>query len=144
MFTLAPDPYRSPIRVEQLTNGVIVPMMKRGMFGKAKPAPIDLGKYVVVAFEKGAQEQTITLKESATQASPGLRCSIADGGATWTSITAAGDSDGEANPLDLDDLAPIKQLVERATATLKDLINRRTLVDLTLAGKSIGDLDEPR
>ena len=144
MFTLAPDPYRSPIRVEQLTNGVIVHMMKRGMFGKAKPAPIDLGKYVVVAFEKGAQEQTITLKESATKASPGLRFSIADGAATWTSITAAGDSDGEANPLDSDDLAPIKQLVERATATLKDLINRRTLVDLTLAGKSMSELDEPR
>jgi hypothetical protein len=144
MFTLTPDPYRSPIRVEQLTNGVIVHMMKRGVFGKAKPAPIDLGKYVVVAFEKGAHEQTITLKESATKASAGIRFSIADGSATWTSISASGDSDGEANPLDSDDLAPIKQLVDRATATLKDLLNRRTLVDITLGGKQLADLEEPR
>ncbi|HEX2685280.1 MAG TPA: hypothetical protein VHN14_01615, partial [Kofleriaceae bacterium] len=48
-FHLSPDPYRAPIRVEQLAEGVIVHMMKRGVFGKAKPAPVDLGKYVMVA-----------------------------------------------------------------------------------------------
>src|SRR5262245_21534663 len=63
-FTLAPDPYRAPIRVEQLSDGVIVHMMKKGVFGKAKPAPIDLGKYVVVAFERNHLETTVTLKEN--------------------------------------------------------------------------------
>jgi len=144
MFTLNPDPYRMPIRVEQLSEGVIVHMLKKGMFGKAKPAPIDLGKYVMVAFERSGNEQIVTLKESANKASPGLRFAVTDGGATWTSMTINGDADGEANPLDADDLAPIRQLVERANATLKDLINRRTMVDLTLGGKSLAELEEPR
>lgn len=146
MFRLSPDPYRAPIRVEQLSEGVIVHMMRKGMFGKAKPAPVDLGKYVIVAFERGATEQTITLKESASKATPGLRFSIAKGGrdATWTSITIAGDAEGEANPLDTDDLAPIQKLVERASATLEDLLAHRTLVDLTFAGKTLGELDEPK
>jgi hypothetical protein len=144
MFRLAPDPYRAPIRVEQLSDGVVVHMMKKGVWGKAKPAPIDLGKYVVVAFERAHNEMTVTLKESATKASAGLRFSVGDSGATWTSITTAGDSDGDANPLDMDDVAPVRQLVERANSALKDLLNRRTLVDLTLGGKAMYELDEPR
>ena len=145
-FQLQPDPYRGPIRVEQLADGVIVHMMKKGVFGKAKPAPVDLGKYVMVAFERTLKETVVTLKESATKASPGLRFAVADGGAsaTWVSITAGGDAEGEPNPLDFDDIAPIRQLAERANATLKDLLNRRTLVDLTFGGKSISDIDEPR
>jgi hypothetical protein len=145
MFTLAPDPYRQPIKVDALSTGVVVHMLKKGVFGKAKPAPIDLGNYVVVAYERSTNEQVITLRESATKIAAGLRFAIASGGdATWTSITPAGDADGDANPLDNEDIAPIKQLCERANATLKDLINRRTLVDLTLGGKSLTDLDEPR
>jgi hypothetical protein len=144
VFTLSPDPYRAPIRVEQLADGVIVHMMRKGVFGKAKPAPVDLGKYVVVAFERGASERTITLKESATKASPGLRFALAEGDATWTAITIAGDAEGEPNPLDLDDIPPIRQLIERATATLKDLLNRRTLVDIHLGGQALSELDEPR
>lgn len=144
MFTLAPDPYRTPIKVASLSTGVIVHMMKKGVFGKAKPAPIDLGDYVVVAFERSTGENVITLRESGNRIAAGLRFAVFDGGATWTSITPAGDADGEANPLDSDDIPPIKQLCERANTALKDLINRRSLVDLTLGGKSIADLDEPR
>ena len=145
-FQLQPDPYRGPIRVEQLADGVIVHMMRKGVFGKAKPAPVDLGKYVMVAFERTLKETVVTLKESATKASPGLRFAVADGGAsaTWVSITAGGDAEGEANPLDFDDIAPVRQLAERANATLKDLLNRRTLVDLTFGGKPISDIEEPR
>ncbi|MBX3162762.1 MAG: hypothetical protein KF773_42765 [Deltaproteobacteria bacterium] len=143
-FSLAPDPYRAPIRVEQLAEGVVVHMMKKGVFGKSKPAPIDLGKYVVVAFERSIGEHTITLKENPNKASAGLRFAVTETGATWTSITIAGDADGEANPLDVEDVAPIRKLVERASATLKDLINRRSLVDLSIAGKPLSDLDEPR
>lgn len=143
-FQLLPDPYRGPIRVEQLAEGVIVHMMKKGVFGKAKPAPVDLGKYVMVAFERTVKESVVTLKESANKATPGLRFAVSDGGATWVSITAAGDAEGEPNPLDMEDVAPIRNLAERANAALKDLIHKRTLVDLVLGGKSITDLDEPR
>lgn len=143
-FTLSPDPYRSPIRVESLADGVIVHMMKKGVFGKAKPAPVDLGKYVMVAFERTHREQIVTLKENANKASAGLRFAITDAGATWTTITVAGDAEGEPNPLDPEDVAPIHQLADRAHAALRDLINRRTLVELTFGGKALDELDEPR
>jgi hypothetical protein len=143
-FALAPEPYRGPIRVEQIAEGVIVHMMKKGMFGKAKPAPVDLGKYVMVAFERTHREQILTLKESATRASPGLRFAVADTGATWTAITTAGDAEGESNPLDPEDVAPVRMLAERAHTLLKELINRRSLVELTFGGKSVSELDEPR
>jgi hypothetical protein len=143
-FNLAPDPYRTPIRVEQLSDGVIVHMMKKGVFGKAKPAPIDLGKYVVVAFERTLHEAIVTLKENPNKSAQGLRFAVTDVGATWVSITAAGDADGDPNPLDIEDVAPVRQLAERAHATLKDLLNRRTLVDLTLGNAAMSDLEEPR
>jgi hypothetical protein len=143
-FLLSPDPYRSPIRVEQLSEGVIVHMMKKGVFGKAKPAPIDLGKYVVVAFERNTHESVVTLKENPNKSAQGLRFAVTEAGATWVSITAAGDADGEPNPLDSEDVAPVRQLAERSFATLKDLINRRTLVDLSLGNTALPDLEEPR
>jgi hypothetical protein len=143
-FTLAPDPYRAPIRVEQLSDGVIVHMMKKGVFGKAKPAPIDLGKYVVVAFERNHLETTVTLKENPNRTALGLRFAVTEVGATWVSITAAGDADGDSNPLDSEDVAPVRTLAERAHAALKDLLHRRTLVELTLGNKQLADLDEPR
>ena len=143
-FTLSPEPYRAPIRVDQLSEGVVVHMMKKGVFGKAKAAPIDLGKYVVVAFERGTTDRTITLRESANKTAPGLRFAVGDVGATWVSITAQGDSEGEPNPLESEDVAPVRQLAERATATFKDLQLRRTLVDLTFGGQQLEDLDEPR
>lgn len=143
-FTLSPEPYRVPVRVEQLSEGVVVHMMRKGVFGKAKPAPIDLGKYVLVAFERGASERTLTLRESTNKTAPGLRFAVTDDGATWTSINAQGDAEGEANPLDPEDVAPVRQLAERATAAFKDLPQRRTLVELTFAGSAVEDLDEPR
>ncbi len=144
-FQLAPDPYRTPIRVEQLAEGVVVHMMKKGVFGKAKPAPVDLGKYVMVAFERMANGGlVVTLKENPNKSASGLRFSIVDKGATWVTISAAGDAEGEDNELDMDDVAPVKNLAERANATLKDLIQRRSLVDLSFNGKAIADLGEPR
>ncbi|HWO18497.1 MAG TPA: hypothetical protein VNO30_06960 [Kofleriaceae bacterium] len=143
-FALAPDPYRAPIRVEQMSDGVIVHMMKKGVFGKAKPAPVDLAKYVMVAFERTHREQIVTLKENANRASPGLRFALTDTGATWTAITTGGDADGDSNPLDPDDVPPIRALADRAHALLKDLINRRSLVELTFGGKAVSELDEPR
>lgn len=143
-FNLAPDPYRAPIRVEQMSEGVVVHMMKKGVFGKAKPAPIDLGKYVMVAYERNAHESIVTLKENPNKSAQGLRFAVTEVGATWVSITAAGDADGDANPLDSDDVAPVRQLTERAYAALKDLIHRRTLVDLTLGASTLNELEEPR
>jgi len=144
-FRLTPDPYRAPIRVDQLAEGVVVHMMKKGVFGKAKPAPVDLGKYVLVAFERTAiGGLVVTLKENPNKSAAGLRFAVADKGATWVTISAAGDAEGEDNDLDLDDVAPVRTLAERANAALKGLIERRMLVDLSFNGKAIADLPDPR
>jgi hypothetical protein len=143
-FELIPDPFRAPIRVEQLAEGIVVHMMKRGVFGRTKPAPIDLGKYVMVAFERNGREAVATLKENPNKSALGLRFAVTDAGATWVSITAAGDADGEPSTLDSDDVAPVRQLTERAYAALKDLASRRTLVDLSLGTTPLSDLEEPR
>jgi ribosomal protein L17 len=143
-FQLSPDPYRTPIRVEQLAERVVVHMMKKGVFGKAKPAPVDLGKYVMVAFERTVHNVlVVTLKENPNKSSSGLRFSVGEKGATWVTISAAGDSEGEDNELDMEDVAPVRSLAERAAAALKDLIQRRTLVELTFNGKALADVSEP-
>jgi len=143
-FALSPEPYRGPIRVGQLADHVIVHMMKRGVFGKGRPAPVDLSKYVMVAFERTAVDSVVTLKENATRSAAGLRFAVSDTGATWTMIGASGDAEGDTNPLDLDDVGAIRQLADRAHAALKDLTMRRSLVDLSLGGTSVSDLDDPR
>jgi hypothetical protein len=143
-FSLVPDPFRAPIRVDQLSEGVVVHMMKRGVFGKAKPAPIDLGKYVMVAFERNVHEAIATLKENPNKSAQGLRFAVTEVGATWVSITAAGDADGDPNPLDPDDVAPVRALADRAFAALRDLLHRRALVELTLGTTQMADLEEPR
>ena len=65
-------------------------------------------------------------------------------GATWVSITAAGDADGDPNPLDPEDVAPVRQLAEKAYGALRDLTTRRTLVDLSLGNTPLPELEEPR
>src|SRR5262249_39778570 len=84
-FHLAPDPYRAPIRVEQLSEGVVVHMMKKGVFGQAKPAPIHLCKYVVVAFERNAHETMVALKENTNKSAQGLRFPVTEAPPTWLS-----------------------------------------------------------
>jgi len=143
-FRLTVDPYRQPIRVDQLAEGVVVHMMKKGLLGKAKPAPVDLGRYVMVAFEKTLSDHVITLKEKPDRASQGLRFTVGDKGATWQSVSPAGDADSEANPLDIEDVDGIRRLGEGANKALKDLIQHRTLVDIQLGSAAMAQLPEPR
>jgi hypothetical protein len=143
-FSLAVDAHRVPIRVDTLAEGVVVHMMKKGMFGKAKPAPIDLGKYVLVSYERTANERVLTLKENANKASQGLRFAVVETGASWVSISAAGDAEGDSNPLDVDDIDAVRRLADGATNALQDLTKKRRLVDLSLGGTAIAELPEPR
>jgi len=143
-FKLQIDPYRQPIRVDQLAEGVVVHMMRKGLLGKAKPAPVDLGKYVMVAFERTQTEHVITLREKSDRQSQGLRFTVAEHTATWQSITASGDSETEPNPLDGEDFAGIRRLGDGAQNQLKDLTNNRALTDITLGGQALAQLPEPR
>jgi hypothetical protein len=143
-FALAVENFRQPIRVDQLADTVIVHMMKKGLLGKAKPAPVDLGKYVMVAFERAHDQHVITLKEKPDRATQGLRFAVGDHGATWQSISASGDAETEANPLDSDDIDNVRRLGESAARAMLDLIEHRTLVDLSLGGQGLAELPEPR
>jgi len=143
-FLLQVDALRNPIRVGDLAESVVVHMMKKGLLGKAKPAPVDLSRYVMVAFEKTGNETVVTLKEKPDRASQGLRFMVSDNGATWQSMSPAGDAETDANPLDFEDVDGIRRLGEGANRMLKDLVNHRTLVDLTLGGQPIARLPEPR
>jgi hypothetical protein len=143
-FKLQLDALRGPIRVGDLADGVIVHMMKKGVFGKAKPAPVDLSKYVMVAFEKTQNEQIVTLKEKPDKASQGLRFIVSDGNASWQSISPSGDAETEPNPLDVEDVPGVRRLGEGAYRALEDLVNHRTLVDLSLGGQALSRLPEPR
>lgn len=99
---------------------------------------------MVVAFEKVANDLVVTLKENPNKSSAGLRFAVRDNDATWITINAAGDAEGEPNDLDSEDVRPIKNLADRAHAALKTLLDKRTLVDLSLNGRAIADLDDPR
>jgi hypothetical protein len=143
-FTCTIDSYRTPIRVGDLAEGVIVHMMKKGLLGKAKPAPVDLSKYVMVAFEKTGGEHVITLKERADKASQGLRFMVSENGATWQSMSITGDAETDANPLDLEDVDGVRRLGEGAAKTLKDIPSKRNLAELSLAGQNLDKLPEPR
>ena len=143
-FSLQPDPYRQPIRVDQLAESVIVHMMKKGLLGKAKPAPVELGKYVMVAFEKKHGEHVITLKEKHDKASQGLRFTVGDKGATWQSVSPTGEADSDFNPLDVEDVDGIRRLGEGANKALEGLVSHRTLTDITLGSQDLAQLPEPR
>jgi hypothetical protein len=143
-FRLQVDHFRNPIRVDQLADGVVVHMMKKGLLGKAKPAPVDLGKYVMVAYERAREQNVITLREKLDKASQGLRFLVGDNGATWQTIGVNGDAETEANPLDSEDLAGVKRLGDAAHNALKDLMLHRTLVDVSLQGQPMTSLPEPR
>ena len=136
--------WRMPVRVDQLAEAVVVHMMKKGLLGKAKPAPVDLGKYVVVAFERTAAGHVITLKEKPDRASQGLRFSVTDSGATWESLGASGQTETEANPLDHEDEGGVRRLGEAANKALDELVGHRTLTDLTLGGQALAAMPEPR
>ncbi len=144
-FRLQVESLRSPIRVGDLAESVVVHMMKKGLLGKAKPAPVDLARYVMVAFERTTDgDHIVTLKEKADKASQGLRFTVGEGTATWQSISASGDAETEPNPLDFEDVDGIRRLGDGAARALKDLVNHRTLVDLTLGGQPLSRLPEPR
>jgi hypothetical protein len=143
-FSCSSDNHKSPIRVGDLAENVIVHMMKKGLLGKAKPAPVDLSKYVMVMFEKTSNEHVITLKERADKPSQGLCFMVNEHGANWQSVNVNGDFETDPNPLDFEDVDGIRRLGEGAARALRDLINNRTLVSLTLGGQTLDLLPEPR
>jgi hypothetical protein len=98
----------------------------------------------MVAFERAYAQNVITLKEKPDRASQGLRFIVHEHGASWQSISPSGDAETEVNPLDTEDVDGVRRLGDAAHNALRDLMSRRTLVDLTLGGQALASLPEPR
>src|SRR5262249_26359603 len=113
-------------------------------YAKDNAATISRGRSVGVASEKTTREAIVTLKENPKKSALGLRFAVTDAGATWVSITAMGDADGDPNPLDIEDVSPVRLLADKAYAALRDLITRRSLVELSLGNTPLVELEEPR
>ena len=101
-------------------------------------------KYVWSRSSAPRPSRSSRSRRARTKASPGLRFAVSPDGATWVSITAAGDAEGEANPLDAEDVDGVRRLADAANKALSPLLERRALVDLTFLGKAIAELPEPQ
>ncbi len=143
-FRLKLESARQPIRVDQVADAVIVHMMRKAFLGKTKPAPVDLGKYVMVAFERTPTSTVITLREKPEKHSQGLQFRVTEQSVTWQPVSATGETELDVNPLDSDDAAGILRLADGAHRVLKDLVNQRELVDIILNGQPLAKLAEPR
>lgn len=119
-------------------------MMRKAFLGKTRPAPVDLGRYVMVAFERNTTSTVITLREKPDRHAQGLQFTVIDRTATWQPVSTTGEVELDPNPLDPDDAAGIFRLAEGAHHALKDLVSHRELVDLTLNGLPLTKLTEPR
>lgn len=143
-FKLKLESARQPIRVDQIADAVVVHMMRKAFLGKTKPAPVDLGKYVMVGFERTQTTTIVTLREKPERHSQGLQFKVTDQTATWQPVAATGETELDPNPLDPDDAAGILRLAEGAHRALKDLVTHRELVDIVLNGQPLAKLAEPR
>ncbi len=133
------------MRVDQLAEGVVVHMMKKGVLGKAKPAPVDLGKYVMVAFERTHDRARDHAQREARQASrTGCASRSPSTRATWQSITASGDAETEPNPLDSEDFAGIRRLGEGARRRSRTSPPTARSPTSRSAARRLTQLPEPR
>src|SRR5439155_113286 len=99
-------------------------------------------KQAIVAAKQQVDAQ-VTKYESAASPQTAAAAVLRDG-ATWVSISATGDAEGEANPLDVEDVDGIRRLAEAANKTLEPLVKQRTLVELSLGNLSINELPDPK
>jgi hypothetical protein len=143
-FTLdLSGPWHQPIRNEQFASEVIVHLVRKRTFGKAKPTPLDLGKMLMISIEQRARETVIGMRENAkTQA--GYRFSLSEDGCTFSNLGPAGELEPEVHVVTDEDLPSLRRLADAAISQLAGLRARRTVRDLRYGGEALGQLPEPK
>ncbi len=135
--------WQQPLRNEQLATEVIVHLVRKRTFGKAKPTPLDLAKMLMISIEQRARETILGMRESAkTQA--GYRFVLSEDGATFSTLGLTGELDAEVHAVGDEDLPNLRRLAEAALAQLSTLRARRTVRELRYGGEALAQLSEPK
>jgi hypothetical protein len=132
-----------PIRNDTFASDVVVHLVRKRAFGKAKPTPTDLSKMLMVAIEHNSREVVLWVRESAkTQA--GHRFTIAEDGVTSVALSATGEPESEVMTISDEDLPNLRRLAEAAVTQLAALRTRRTVRELRMGAEPVASLTNPR
>lgn len=143
-FTLdLSGPWQQPIKNEQFAAEVIVHLVRKRTFGKAKPTPLDLGKMLMISIEQRARETVIGMRESIkTQA--GYRFVLGEDGCTFSVLGPTGELESEVHSVTDEDVPNLRRLADAATGQLAALRARRTVRELRYTGEPLAQLSEPK
>jgi hypothetical protein len=135
--------WQQPIRNEQFAADVVVHLVRKRTFGKAKPTPIDLSKMLMISIEQRARETVLGIRESVKVMS-GYRFVLGEDGATFSNLSATGELESEVQAVADEDLPSLRRLADAAVAQLATLRARRTVRELRFGGEPMTSLKEPK
>jgi hypothetical protein len=135
--------WQQPIRNDQFAADVVVHLVRKRTFGKAKPTPLDLSKMLMVALDHNSREVVLSIRES-PKSLAGFRFVIGEEGVTFSNIGPGGDVEPEILVVGDEDLPNLRRLAEGAVAQLAALRARRTVRELRFAGELVSSLPEPK
>ncbi len=135
--------WQAPVRIDALATDVVVHLVRKRTFGKAKPTPIDLSKMLLVQVEHTSREVILGVRESA-KGLAGHRFTIAEDGITLCNVNAAGELESEVMTVSDEDVGNLRRLAEAAVPQLAALRARRTARELRLGGEPLVGLSEPK
>ncbi|MBK7538883.1 MAG: hypothetical protein IPI49_26660 [Myxococcales bacterium] len=135
--------WQAPIRNEQFASDVIVHLVRKRTFGKAKATPIDLGKMLMVGIEHTSREVVLWVRET-PKSLAGFRFTIAEDGVTFCNVGAGGEVESEVLAVADEDLPNLRRLTEAAVTQLAALRARRTVRELRFGAEPLVQLAEPK
>lgn len=135
--------WAAPLRNDQLASDVIVHLVRKRTFGKAKPTPTDLSKMLLVGAEHHGREVVLWLRES-TKTLAGVRFTIAEDGVTFGNVSATGELEAEVSALGDEDAPNLRRLAEAAVGQLAALRTRRTVRELRFGSDPLTTLANPK
>ncbi|MEZ4359079.1 MAG: hypothetical protein R3B48_02790 [Kofleriaceae bacterium] len=135
--------WQQPIRNDQFAQDVIVHLVRKRTFGKAKPTPLDLSKMLMVAIDHSAREVSLVIRES-LKSSAGFRFVIGEDGVTFWNLGPDGEQEPDSSGVADEDLPSLRRLAEGAIAQLAALRARRTARELRFGGEPVSNLPAPK
>jgi hypothetical protein len=135
--------WQQPIRNDQFATEIIVHLIRKRTFGKAKPTPLDLGKMLMIGVEHSNREVVLSIRESSKSAA-GFRFVVAEDGITFCNLGANGEVEQEVMAVGEEDLPNLRRLTEGAVLQLAALRARRTVRELRFATEPVGQLADPK
>ncbi len=135
--------WAAPLRNDLLAADVIVHLVRKRTFGKAKPTPTDLSKMLLVGAEHHGREVVLWLRES-VKTLAGVRFTIAEDGVTFGNLSATGELESEISTLGEEDVPNLRRLAEAAVAQLAALRTRRTVRELRFGNDPLTALANPK